>query len=147
MHGFPFKIISDHKVLTTVLKRQKTNKTFSSRVTRLVDRLLPSDFEVIHGSGRTLGIADYLFRNPSPINESSVKSTTLWDEYFTVNNVSELTNSIVTNQTSIHGGRQPIKSETDASEKLINEGVNERDSTPSIKQTIKDALSEQTIET
>ena len=77
------------------------------------------------------------------MNESSIKSSTLWDDWFTVNVVSELTNSILTNQTSIRGGHQPVRSESDASENLTNEGVNERDATPSIKQTIKDALSEQ----
>ena len=33
----------------------------------------------------------------------------------------------------------------DASENLTNEGVNERDATPSIKQTFEDALSEQIV--
>ena len=105
--------------------------------------LLPYDFEVIHGPGRTLGIADYLSRNPTPINESSLKLSTLWDEWFTVNVVSELTNSILTNQTSILGGRQPIKSEGDVTEIPTSEGVYERNVTPSLKQTIKDPLSEQ----
>ena len=49
--------------------------------------------------------------------------------------VSEVTNSILTNQTSIRGGRQPIKNERDASENPTSEGVNERDATPSLKQT------------
>ena len=47
----------------------------------------------------------------------------------------------MTNQTSIRGDRQSIKSESDASENLTSEGVIERDAT--LKQTIKDALSEQ----
>ena len=83
-------------------------------------------------------------RKPSPINESSVKSSTLWDEWFTVIVVSELTKSLPTNQTSISGGRQPMKNESDANENLANEGVNEPDDTQSIEQTVKDALSEQT---
>ena len=60
VYGVPFKIISYHKALPTVLKGQKANKTYSSRLTRWLDRLLPYEFEVIHGPGRTLGIADYL---------------------------------------------------------------------------------------
>ena len=143
VYGVPFKIISDHKALATVLKGQKATKTYSSRLTRWVDRPLPFVFEVLHEPGRTIGIADYLYRNPTPINKCSVKSCTSWDEWFTVNVVSELTNSLLTNQTSIRGGRQPIKSVSDASEKPTSEGVNERDATPSLKQTINDALSEQ----
>ena len=46
-YGVPFKIISDHKALATVLKGQKANKTYSSRLTRWVDRLLPYHFEVM----------------------------------------------------------------------------------------------------
>ena len=143
MHGDPSKIISDHKAPATVLMGQKANKIYYSRLTRWVDRLLPFDFEVIHGPGGTLGIAYYLSRIPTPMNESSVKSSTIWDEWFTVNVASELTNSILSNQTSTRGRRQPIKSEKHASENLTSEGVNERDATPSLKQTIKDALSEQ----
>ena len=105
VYGVPFKIISDHKALATVLKGKKANKTYSTRLTRWVDRLLPYDFEVIHGPGRTLGIADYLSRNLSPLIESSVKSSTLWDEWFTVNIVSEMKNSILANEKPSRGGR------------------------------------------
>ena len=48
----------------SVLKPYRGNKTFSSRLTRWVDRLLPVDFEEVHVAGRTLGIADYLSRHP-----------------------------------------------------------------------------------
>ena len=146
VYGVPFKIISDHKALATVLKVQKANKTYSSRLPRWLDRLLPYDFEVIHGPGRTLGIADYLSRNPSPLFENSIKSITLWDEWFTVNIVSEIKNSILANEKPSGGGRQPIKSENDASEKETSEGAN--DATPrTIKQTIRDVFIEQQLET
>ena len=76
--------MSDHKALATVLKGQKANKTYSSRVTSWVDRHLPYDFEVIPGPGRTLGIANFLSRIPSPLIENSVKSSTLWAEWLTL---------------------------------------------------------------
>ena len=145
VYGVPFKIISDHKALATVLKGQKANKTYSSRLTRWLDRLLPYEFEVIHGPGRTLGIADYLSRNPSQLIENSIKSNTLWDEWFTVNIVSELKNLILANEKPSRGGRQPIKSEKDAIEKESSEGAN--DATPrTIKQTIRDVFIEQQLE-
>ena len=145
VYEVPFKIISDHKASATVLKGQKANKTYSSRLTWWLDRLLPYDFEVIHGQGRTLGIADFSSRNPSPLIENSVKSSTLWDEWFTVNFVSEIKNSILANEKPSRGGRQPIKSENDASEKETSEGAN--DATPrTIKQTIRDVFIEQQLE-
>ena len=60
--GVKFEIISDHKALMT--KPNRGNKTFSSRLTRWVDRLLPFEFEVVHVAGRTLGTADFLSRHP-----------------------------------------------------------------------------------
>ena len=60
-----FGVVSDHKALQSVLKANKGNETFSSRVTRWVDRLFPFDFTVVHAPGRTLGLADYLSRHPS----------------------------------------------------------------------------------
>ena len=117
VYGIPFKIISDHKALSTVLKGQKGNKTYSTRLTRWVDRLLPFDFKVIHGPGRTLGIADCLSRNPTQHNESSVKAKTLWDEWFTVNIVSELKPNLLANHNTIRGEQQPIRNENSARNK------------------------------
>ena len=90
VNGVPFKIISDHKALATVLKGQKANKTYSSRLTKWVDRLLPFEFELIHKPGRTLGIADYLSRNPTPQTDKAINANTSWIEWFTINVVSEI---------------------------------------------------------
>ena len=60
VYDVSFGVVCDHKALQSVLKANKGNKTFSSRLTRWVDRLLPFDFSVIHEPGRTLGLADYL---------------------------------------------------------------------------------------
>ena len=92
VYGVKFKIISDHKALMTVLKPNRGNKTFSSRLTRWVDRLLPFEFEVVHVAGRTLGMADYLSRHPSELEGASIKAETLWNEWFTVNSVISLNN-------------------------------------------------------
>ena len=58
VYGVRFGVVSDHKALQSVLKSNKGNKTFSSRLTRWVDRLLPFDFNIVHTTGRTLGMAD-----------------------------------------------------------------------------------------
>ena len=140
MYGVPFKIISDHKALSTILKGQKRNKTYSSRLTRWVDRLLPFDFEVIHGPGRTLGLADYLSRNPTIHNESSINANTLWDEWFTVNIVSEMKTNLLMNRNAIRGERQPIRIENSAAEQKGEQSNS--DAANGLKQTIKDALNE-----
>ena len=73
-----------------VLKPNRGNKTFSSRLTRWVDRLLPLEFEVVHVAGRTLGMADYLSRHPTELQGASLKAESLWNEWFTVNSVISL---------------------------------------------------------
>ena len=45
VYGVEFGVVSDHKALQSVLKSNKGNKTYSSRLTRWVDRLLPFHFQ------------------------------------------------------------------------------------------------------
>ena len=86
--------MSDHKALQSVLKANKGNKTFSSRLPRWVDRLLPFDFSVIHAPGRTIGLADYLSRHPSEYCGSTVKAEEMFNSWFTINVVDEIVPSL-----------------------------------------------------
>ena len=90
VYGETFGVVSDHKALQSVLKANKGNKTFSSRLTRWVDRLLPFDFSVIHAPGRTIGLADYLSRHPSEYCGSTVKAEEMFNSWFTINVVDEI---------------------------------------------------------
>ena len=90
VYGVHFKVVSHHKALMSVLKPNRGNKTFPSRLTRWVDRLLPIDFEVVHVAGRTLGMADHLYRHSSNLEGASIKAEMLWNEWFTVNSVNSL---------------------------------------------------------
>ena len=90
VYGEKFGVVSDHKALQKVLKANKGNKTFSSRLTRWVDRLLPFDFSVIHAPGRTIGLADYLSRHPSEYCGSTVKAEEMFNSWFTINVVDEI---------------------------------------------------------
>ena len=101
VYGIQFKIVSDHKALASVLTPNKGNNTFSSRLTRWVDRLLPFDFQVVHVAGRTLGMADYLSRHPTEISGSTNKAETLWNEWFTVNSIISLNNVLDCSKASI----------------------------------------------
>ena len=97
VYGVQYKILSDQKALMTVLRPNRGNETFSGRLTRWVDRLLPFDHEVVHVPGRTLGMADYLSRPPIELQGASVKAETLWNEWFTVKSVISLNNVLDNN--------------------------------------------------
>ena len=99
VYGVQLKVVSDHKALSSVLKPNRVNRTFSSRLTRWVDRLLTFQFEVVHAAGRTLGMADYLSRHPSEMQGATVKAETLWNEWFTVNSVISLNDVLEANAT------------------------------------------------
>ena len=76
-------IATDHKALVSALDENKSNKTYQSRLTRWVDRLLPYQFKVLHLTGKDMGIVDYLSRNPKgePWPESEL------DEKFVVTSI------------------------------------------------------------
>ena len=70
------------------MKGNRANKTYPSKLTRWVDRLLPFQFIVTHLSGRTIRMADYLSRHPSPSNQKNqIKAKELWNDWFTVNKI------------------------------------------------------------
>ena len=96
VYGIQFKKISDHISLMSVFKTNRGNKTFSSRFTRWVDRLVPFDFQA-HVASRTLGMADYLSRHPTELKRASVKAKTLWK---TVSSVISLNNVLENSETS-----------------------------------------------
>ena len=85
VYGVRFAVVSDHKTLQSVSKSNKGNKTYSSRLTRWADRLLRFDFSIVNTPGRTLGMADYLSRHPSPYEGNVVKAEELFNNWFTIN--------------------------------------------------------------
>ena len=62
--GKEFILATDHKALTSALGEHKSNKTYQSRLTRLVDRLLLYQFKVVHTPWKDMGIVEYLSRDP-----------------------------------------------------------------------------------
>ena len=63
--GKEFVIVTDHKALTSALEENRSNKTYQSRLTRWVDRLLAYQIKITHIPGRDRGIVDYLSREPT----------------------------------------------------------------------------------
>ena len=75
-------------------------------MTRWVDRLLPFDFSIVHTPGRALGMADYLSRHPSIYEGASIQAEKLFNDWFTVNVVKDVTPKVE----GLENWRQPIRS-------------------------------------
>ena len=68
--GVKFEVVFDPKALETAIKSNYGKKTYSSRLTRWIDRSLAFDMEVVQQPSRTKGFADCLSRHASDYNES-----------------------------------------------------------------------------
>ena len=99
LYGSEFILQTDHQALLTALKENRGNKTYQSRLTRWVDRLLPFHFSVEHLPGKNMGFANYLSRNPSgdPIPTSEE------DKNFVINVIDELKFTLIRNTLTPNG--------------------------------------------
>ena len=75
-----FSIITDHRALLSILKEHRSKKSYNSRLSRWVDRLLSYQFKIEHLPGATMGLVDYISRNPY----QPAKSISKYDEEFLV---------------------------------------------------------------
>ena len=55
----------EHQALLLALKDNRGNKTYESKLTRWIDRLLPFNFAIEHIVGKNMGLADYFSRLPT----------------------------------------------------------------------------------
>ena len=85
LYGTEFILQTDHQALLSALKENRGNKTYQSRLTRWVDRLLPFHFTVEHVPGKNMGFADYLSRNPT----GEAIPPTDADKNFVINTIEE----------------------------------------------------------
>ena len=74
------------------MKEHRSNKSYNSRLTRWVDRLLPFQFDIEHLPGAKMGLVDYISRNPS----QKAKKVSTYDEEFIVAKLKLISNSINT---------------------------------------------------
>ena len=65
LYGSEFEVITIHKALLSSLSPNHGNKTYHSRLTRWVDRLLPFNFTIKHLAGKDMGFTDLISRIPS----------------------------------------------------------------------------------
>ena len=80
LYGKHFKVITDRCALLSTMKENRSNKSYNSRLTRWVDRLLPFQFDIEHLPGAKMGLVDYISRNKS----QRAKKVSAYDEEFIV---------------------------------------------------------------
>ena len=68
LFGKSFTVITDHRVLLSKTKERRSNKSYNSRLTRWLDRLLPFDFNIEHIPGAKMGLVDYISRQPKELD-------------------------------------------------------------------------------
>ena len=90
--GKIFTVLTDHRALLSGLKSHRSNKSYKSRLTRWIDRLLPFDFNIEHIPGTRMGLVDYVSRQPN----KKAKSITHYDEEFMVATISRIRDAITT---------------------------------------------------
>ena len=83
IYGKPIKLLTDHQALEPLSKRNRSNKTYSARLTRWLDRLAHFSINVSHIAGKHLALTDYLSRNPS----APPQADDAYDEEYVINNI------------------------------------------------------------
>ena len=83
IYGKPVKLSTDHQALEPLIKRNRSNKTYSARLTRWLDRLAHFTINVNHIAGKHLALTDYLSRNPvTPAQNDDV-----YEEEYVINSI------------------------------------------------------------
>ena len=90
LYGKHFKVITDHRALLSIMKEIRSNKSYNSRLTRWVDRLLPFQFDIEHLPGAKMGLVDYISRNLS----QKTKKLSAYDEESVVAKLKLISKSI-----------------------------------------------------
>ena len=72
------------------MKEDRSNKSYNSRLTRWVDRLLPFDCNIEHIPGAKMGLVDYISRQPN----QEAKVTKKYDKEFAVETITRIRDAI-----------------------------------------------------
>ena len=90
LYGKTFTVITDHRSLLSTMKENRSNKSYNSRLTRCVDRLLPFQFDIEHLPGAKMGLVDYISRHLS----QKAEKVAAYDEEFIVAKLKLISTSI-----------------------------------------------------
>ena len=80
------QLFSDHQVLEPLLKKNKTNKQYSARLTRWLDRLNHFDISLKYTAGKEINFTDSISRNPTKTAEPEEN----YEEEFVINAIAQL---------------------------------------------------------
>ena len=83
IYGKPMKLLTDHQALEPLIKRNRSNKTYSAQLTRWLDRSAHFTINVSHIAGKHLALTDYLRRNPT----APPRTDEAYDEEYVINNI------------------------------------------------------------
>ena len=86
LYGKQVQLFSDHQALIPLLKRNKTNKLYSARLTRWLDRLNHFDICLKHTAGKETKFTDFISRNPTENPEPEEN----YEEEFVINAIAQL---------------------------------------------------------
>ena len=64
VYGKPIELLTDHQALEPLIKRNRSNETYSAILTSCLDQLAHFDINIKHIAGKHLTLTDYLSRNP-----------------------------------------------------------------------------------
>ena len=110
LYGKNFTVVTDHRALLSILKEHRSNKSYNSRLSRWIDRLLPYNFTIEHMPGAEMGLVDYISRNPF----ARAKKISTYDEHFVVATISKIRDSmkhlIINKQTATKKFKSILKS-------------------------------------
>ena len=90
LYGKNFTAVTKHRALLSIPKEHRSNKSYNSRLSRWIDRLLPYNFTIEHMPGAKMGHVDYISRNP----HARAKKISTYDEHFVVATISIIRNSM-----------------------------------------------------
>ena len=64
LYGKNFRVLTNHRVLLSILKENRSKKSYNSRLTRWI-RLLLFQFDIESLPGAKMGLVDYTSRHPN----------------------------------------------------------------------------------
>ena len=85
LYGKKVYLYTDHQALEPLIKRNRSNRQYSARLTRWLDRLTHFDISIQHIAGSNLKFTDYLSRNPV----GGATPEEIYDEEYVINILTE----------------------------------------------------------
>ena len=86
LYGKQVQLFPNHQALEPLLKRNKTNKQYSARLTRCLDRLNHFDISLKYTDGKEVKFIDFISRNPTETAEPEEN----YEEEFVINAIAQI---------------------------------------------------------